>query len=47
MRNNVANLLEVNLDQVSIKAGTNEGCGEVGKGDAIEATSAVLLKSYC
>ena len=47
MRNNVANLLEVNIDQVSIKAGTNEGCGEVGKGDAIEATSAVLLKSYC
>ena len=47
MRKNVATLLEVSVDQVSIKAGTNEGCGEVGKGDAIEATSAVLLKSYC
>ena len=47
MRKNVATLLEVSVDQVSIKAGTNEGCGEVGKGEAIEATSAVLLKSYC
>ena len=49
MRENVASLLKVELDQVSIKAGTNEGCGEVGKGEAIEATSMVLLrkKNYC
>lgn len=49
MRNNVAKLLKVNVEQVSIKAGTNEGCGEVGKGEAIEATSMVLLKkkNYC
>ena len=44
MRENVASILEVNLNQVSIKAGTNEGCGEVGKGEAIEATSMVMLK---
>ena len=44
MRNNVASLLEVSVDQVSIKAGTNEGCGEVGKGEAIEATSMIMLK---
>ena len=44
MRNNVANLLKVDLSCVSIKAGTNEGCGEVGKGEAIEATSMVMLK---
>lgn len=44
MRKNVATLLEVNVDQVSIKAGTNEGCGEVGKGEAIEATSMIMLK---
>ena len=44
MRENVASILEVNLDQVSIKAGTNEGCGEVGRGEAIEATSMVMLK---
>ena len=44
MRNNVAKLLQVNIDQVSIKAGTNEKCGEVGKGEAIEATSMILLR---
>ena len=47
MRKNVASLLEVSLDQVSIKAGTNEGCGEIGRGEAIEATSMIMLKSYC
>ena len=49
MRNNVAELLKIDISQVSIKAGTNEGCGEVGKGEAIEATSMVLLrkKNYC
>lgn len=44
MRNNVAKLLHVDLNQVSVKAGTNEGCGEVGKGEAVEATSIVLLE---
>lgn len=44
MRDNVATLLEVRVDQVLIKAGTNEGCGEVGQGKAIEATSMVMLK---
>lgn len=44
MRDNVANILNVSLSQVSIKAGTNEGCSEVGKGEAIEATSIILLK---
>ena len=47
MRENVANLLRIDTDRVSIKAGTNEGCGEVGKGEAIEASSIVLLKNYC
>lgn len=44
MRNNVAKLLQINIDQVSIKAGTNEKCGEVGRGEAIEATSMILLR---
>ena len=49
MRNNVAKLLKAELSQFSIKAGTNEGCGEVGKGEAVEATSMVMLrkKNYC
>ncbi len=45
MRSNVARLLNTEISNVSIKAGTNEGCGEVGKGEAIEATSIVLLES--
>ena len=44
MRKNVASLLEINIDQVSIKAGTNEKMGPVGEGNAIEATSMILLK---
>lgn len=44
MRENVASLLETNIENVSIKAGTNEGCGEVGRGEAIEVTSIVSLR---
>ncbi len=44
IRQNVANLLQIKIDAVSIKAGTNEGVGPVGEGKAIEATSAILLK---
>jgi len=44
MRSNLAILLDVDISQVSIKAGTNEGCGEVGQGLAIEASSIVLLE---
>ena len=47
MRENVADLLQTDIENVSIKAGTNEGCGEVGKVEAIEVTSNVLLKKYC
>lgn len=43
MRNNVTKLLHTDLSNVSIKAGTNEKCGEVGRGEAIEATSIVML----
>ena len=44
IRNNIASLLEVELDQVSVKAGTNEKMGPVGEGKAIEATSMILLR---
>ncbi len=44
MRLNVSRLLKVDLNQVSIKAGTNEKMGPVGEGEAIEASSIVLLK---
>ena len=28
---------------VTIKAGTNEGCGEIGRGEAVAAHAVVLL----
>ena len=45
MRENIAFLLHTDIDNVSVKVGTNEGCGEVGAGEAVEATSIVLLKN--
>ena len=44
MRKNLASLLEVNLDSVSIKAGTNEQLDDIGHGLAVKAESIVLLK---
>ena len=36
--------LEAALDcPVNIKAGTNEGCGEIGRGEAVAAHAVVLL----
>ena len=43
MRENIACLLKVNIDQVSVKAGTNEKMDELGKGNAVKAESIVLL----
>ena len=43
MRENISNLLEIEIDKVSVKAGTNEKIGEIGQGEAMEATSIVLL----
>ena len=43
IRKNISLLLEIDLDRVSVKAGTNEKIGELGEGKAIEATSIVLL----
>jgi 2-C-methyl-D-erythritol 2,4-cyclodiphosphate synthase len=39
----IAGLLHVNPDQVNIKAGTNEGCDAVGRGEAVAAHAVVLL----
>ena len=44
IRENIARLLKTNIDQVSVKAGTNEGFGGVGQGEAIETSSIVLLR---
>lgn len=43
MRTNVANLLETSIDNVSIKAGTNEKMDALGRNEAIKAEAIVLL----
>lgn len=43
MRNRVAALLGIDPAQVNIKAGTNEGCDSIGRGEAIAADAVVLL----
>ena len=44
MRKNIAALLETDIKNVSVKAGTNEKLDEIGKGFAVKAESIVLLK---
>jgi 2-C-methyl-D-erythritol 2,4-cyclodiphosphate synthase len=39
----VAGLLGVPVDRVNVKAGTNEGCDAIGRGEAIAAHATVLL----
>ena len=45
MRENLAIALEVNLEQVSVKAKTSERLGFVGREEGIAAQAVVLLKS--
>ena len=44
MRSALAAMLGVELSQVNVKAGTNEGCDAVGQGEAIAADAVVLLQ---
>lgn len=44
MRNNIAYILETSIDNVSVKAGTNEGLDALGRGEAVKAEVIVLLK---
>jgi len=44
MRGSIAIILGIDIDKVSIKAGTNEGFGYIGEGKAILAESVVLLE---
>jgi 2-C-methyl-D-erythritol 2,4-cyclodiphosphate synthase len=43
MRQTIADVLEVPIDKVSIKAKTAEGLGPVGRGEAIEAHAVALV----
>lgn len=44
IRSNLSGLLHTEIDRISIKAGTNEGIGELGNGKAIKSIAVVLLK---
>lgn len=43
IRENISSILEIEMDQVSIKAGTNEKLGFVGREEGIAVFSIVLL----
>ena len=44
IRLNIASLLHISIEKVSVKAGTNEGLDAIGQGLAVKAESIVLLK---
>ncbi|MCX7830151.1 MAG: 2-C-methyl-D-erythritol 2,4-cyclodiphosphate synthase [Acidobacteria bacterium] len=43
IRENISKILELNIDQVSFKAKTREGIGEVGRSEAVECYAVVLV----
>jgi 2-C-methyl-D-erythritol 2,4-cyclodiphosphate synthase len=43
MVEHVAGMLGIDPGQVNVKAGTNEGCDAIGRGEAIAAHAVVLL----
>jgi len=45
MRENIASVLKINIDQLSIKATTTESMGFAGREEGIAAQAIVLLKS--
>ncbi|MBE0536140.1 MAG: 2-C-methyl-D-erythritol 2,4-cyclodiphosphate synthase [Phycisphaerae bacterium] len=44
MKRTIASVLGVDFNSVNVKAKTNEGLGEIGAGQAIASTAAVLLR---
>lgn len=45
MRQNIARILEIDEDRVSVKAKTGERLGEIGNGLAVRAEAVVLLRN--
>ena len=43
MKENIALHLGIDVSKVNVKAGTNEGIGELGRNEAIEAHATVLI----
>jgi 2-C-methyl-D-erythritol 2,4-cyclodiphosphate synthase len=46
MRQNIAQVLNIGLDQVSIKATTNEGLGDIGKGQGAAAFAVSTVQKF-
>jgi len=44
MRNHVKDVMKLDLNQVSIKAGTNEGLDSIGRGEGIGCFATVLIQ---
>ena len=44
MRENIASALDINIEQISVKAKTNEGLDSVGRGEAIAAIAIVMVE---
>lgn len=43
MREKLAELLDAEIDAVNIKAGTNEGCDAIGRGEAVACHAVIML----
>ena len=43
MRENIASALDINIEQISVKAKTNEGLDSVGRGEAIAAIAVAMV----
>lgn len=44
MRENIAKALYIEMERISVKAKTNEGLDEIGRGNAISAIASVLIE---
>ena len=43
IRERLASVLSIDVDQVNVKAKTNEGLGSVGRGEALAAQAVILI----
>ena len=44
IRESIAKLLHTDINNINVKATTNEKLGEIGKGEAIQAHAVIMLR---